>query len=333
LKTRSALAALTISIAPAAAAAQTPPAPPAEAPAASVEAQAGPTETPAAPAAAKDEKKPAPPPYSLPWQLRPAMPVNAVRSDTSIAFYKDPKTDEGGATLASFLLASYKVTPNFSPLVRVGWVWNSPPKGDSGTGPVNVALGATFGAKLTDDIRLGMFLGVALPVGIGGGNEAAAENAVAARSGIAARSAMDNAMFAVNDFVLLPGLDIAYINHGLTVQWEATVLALARARGEEKQKDEVKINFTTGLHVGYFVQKWLSLGTEFRYQRWLSDPGVVVANVTARDTATIAIGPRFHFKLGKTLWARPGVSYAIYLDDPFRKQKYGAVQIDLPFPF
>jgi hypothetical protein len=32
----------------------------------------------------------APPPYSLPWLLRPATPATVVRLDETLAFYEDP---------------------------------------------------------------------------------------------------------------------------------------------------------------------------------------------------------------------------------------------------
>src|SRR5690349_3103423 len=85
-------------------------------------ADAPPAEAPAAPA-------PPPPPYSLPWQLRPVAVANVVRSDTAIAFYENPMSKESGSTVASMLLASYKVTPDLAPMLRLGIVSNSPPDG------------------------------------------------------------------------------------------------------------------------------------------------------------------------------------------------------------
>src|SRR5690606_5383056 len=106
----------------------------------------------------------------------------------------------------------------------------------------------------------------------------------AAGSGIYARSAMDNAMFAVNYLTFFPGLGIAYVADGLTVQAEATVLSLHRARGgESAEPDEHRVNFTSGVHVGYFVLESLSLGADLRYQRWLSTPSAVEADEAAAD--------------------------------------------------
>src|SRR5688572_11629809 len=76
---------------------------------------------PATPAAAKPAAtKPKPPPYSLPWQLRPVVAGNVVRSDTAFAFYKHPTNGNSGTTVASTLLVSYKVLENLAPLVRIG---------------------------------------------------------------------------------------------------------------------------------------------------------------------------------------------------------------------
>src|SRR5688500_18002312 len=95
---------------------------------------------------------PPPPPYSLPWQLRPLPIATVLRSDTSVAFYegKNAMTGDtaGGATVASMLLGTYKVTPNFAPLVRVAFVQNTAPDlttaPGSGVAFVNTILGGTY---------------------------------------------------------------------------------------------------------------------------------------------------------------------------------------------
>ena len=274
---------------------------------------------------------PAPAPYSLPFQLRGASPVSAVRSDTAIASYK--VADQGGTTIASMLLASYKITPELAPFVRFAWVHNAPPVGDNGSSLVNPAVGATYGIKLGEDFRLGLFLGLTIPVGQGGGNSGDKNAYVAAGSGVYARSAMDNAMFAVNYFTVFPGVDLAWVKGGLTVQVEATFFRLTRTRGDAVEKDDGRTNFTTGLHVGYFVIPMLSLGAEIRHQRWLSTPAAVDADGTKRDQTTFAVGPRLHLEIAPKVWFRPGVAYAQGIDDPMSAAKYRIVQIDLPVIF
>src|SRR5690349_19681082 len=69
--------------------------------------------------------EPTPPPYSIPWQLRPAAAVNVVRSDTSTGFRS--VNGVGGTTVATLLLASYKVTPDLAVVVRGGFVDDAPP--------------------------------------------------------------------------------------------------------------------------------------------------------------------------------------------------------------
>lgn len=286
------------------------------------------------------EAEPAPPPaapksppYSLPFQLRPVMASSAVRSDTSVALYEDPTSGASASTVASILTASYKVTPELAPLVRIGIVSNSPPKGDSGFGVTNPVVGATYGVKLGSSFKLGLFLGLTIPVGSGGGNSPDAAKKAANAAGIAARSGMDNALFAVNDFTVFPGVDFAYVSGGLTAQVEATLFQLSRVRGDQAQADSSRTNFTAGVHVGYFFLPVLSAGVELRHQRWLSTPKAVEANDSLRDTTTIALGPRFHFQVGDGLWLRPGVSFAVPLDDPLKKSSYKTFQIDVPFVF
>jgi hypothetical protein len=281
----------------------------------------------------------------LPWQLRPVVVANVVRSDTAIAFYEPPMAGESGTTVASMLLASYKVTPELAPLVRLGIVSNSPPGPvDGALNFLNPVVGATYSLKLSPDFKLAPFLGLALPVGGGGGDMPEPANAAANGAGILARSAMDNAMFAVNYFTIFPGVGFAYVNHGFTAQVEVTLLQLLRVRGKENpaNADSGRTNFTAGLHLGYFFIPQLSAGAELRHQRWLSTPSMIKAGVMMRteemedmlrDTTTVAIGIRGHIKLNDTMWLRPGIAYTRGLDDPMDASKYNIVQVDVPFVF
>ncbi len=343
---------------------------PLEAPAAAPASAATPLAEPAAPAeqtpvitaeppttsTVEPPAKPTPPPYSLPWQLRPAAAATVLRSDTAFAFYENPKSHKSGNTVASMLLGSYKLTDSFAPMLRMGIVSNSPPAGataapapgktvgatlDSGFTFINPVIGGTYLWKLGSDFRLAAFLGVTLPVGSGGGDTPNPSDAEANTRGASARSAMDNAMFAVNYFTIIPGVDVAYVAHGLTVQAEATLFQMERVRGDKNaaNKDAARTNFTTGLHVGYFFIPQLSAGVELRHQRWLSTPSTIKGGKPPytedelRDTSTFAFGLRGHIKLGAKSWLRPGVSYSLPLDNPLAKQKYGAVQLDIPVIF
>jgi hypothetical protein len=301
--------------------------------------------------AAPPPAKPKPPPYSLPWQLRPVVAGNVVRSDTALALYEDPTTGQAGSTVASLLLASYKVTDELAPMVRLGVVSNSPPTGDSAFGFLNPVVGATYAIKPAKPLRLAFFLGAALPLGSGGGDDASPKAAAANAAGMRARSAMDNAMFAVNDFTIFPGVGLAFLHSGFTVQVEATLLQLMRVRGgtqpamgSPKNPDSSKTNFTTGLHVGYFLFPFLSVGAELRHQRFLSTPRAValdddpestpaIAPQGLRDTTTFAVGPRFHLQLTEKLWLRPGFAFAMALDAPMERAEYKIVQLDLPLAF
>ncbi len=274
-----------------------------------------------------------PPPYALPWQLRPIAPGSVVRSDTTVAGYQ---TDAGaGTTVASTLLVAYKVSPRLAPLVRVAVVRDLPAVGDGVNTISNPLLGLSWGRPLSPTVKLGLFGAFTLPLGAGGGDNPDLARAGANRLAIAARSSMDNALFAVNDHALIGGAGLAYIAGGLTVQAEVTVLQLTRVRGEDVQLDEHKTNFTSGLHAGYFALPWLSVGAELRYQRWLSTPAAVAADATgaSRDNLTAAAGVRGHIKLAGNRWLRPGLAYARPLDDPMSGKGYDIVQVDVPFAF
>src|SRR3954469_11552306 len=128
-------------------------------------------QAPLAPAAAPitDLPKPMPakpPPYSLPWQLRPVAPGNVNRLDSSYGFYENPKTDTRGSALVTSLLGSYKIIPDLALIARVGLVSNSPPDAiapaanpPSGTSFINPVLGGLYGIKLSPRFKLGVFLG------------------------------------------------------------------------------------------------------------------------------------------------------------------------------
>lgn len=312
------------------------PAPAPEAPPA-VTADVAPVEPVAAevpPVDAAPAAPPKPPPYSIPFGLRPALAVNVVRLDTALGLFKDPVSGESGSTFVGTLLASKKLSDNVSALIRVGMVSNSPPNTamdpGSGTGFMNPVIGINYMHKL-DDFRITPFLGMAFPLGNGGGSKPDAAQALARNDGIFTRSALDNAMFAVNDFVIFPGLDIAFIKGGLTLQLEATVLQLRRVRGNDTvQPDAMRTNFTSGFHAGYFFVPQFSFGAELRHQRWLSTPAAVAANDKLRDNTTFAFGPRFHIKVSETAWLRPAVTYTIPLDDPMSDREYKIIQLDIP---
>jgi hypothetical protein len=261
--------------------------------------------------------------YAAPFQLRPAAAVNAVKFDDSLAI------SDGGTTNVTFLSGSYKVAEGWAPFVRVGAVGNWPKTTGSGFSVVNPALGVTYARPLNAEFRLAASLTATVPVGMGGGNTPEATSAAASKSGVFARSAMDNAMFAVNDFAVCPGIDLAYVAHDWTVQVEATVLQLTRVRGDKAQPDASKTNLTTGVFVGYFPVSALSVGGELKYQRWLSTPASVTKDAAFRDSLSFDVGARGHFKVAEGKWLRPGIAYTHGIDAPMTTQKYNIAQVDV----
>jgi hypothetical protein len=296
---------------------------------------AEPEATAAAAPTVTEAPKPPPPPYSLPWQLRPVVAANVLRSDTSVSFYSLPGMATSGTTVSTMLLGTYKLTAELAPLVRVGYVYNDEPVvadgAPSGAALLNPILGATY-ASTALGLKYGVFGALTLPIGQGGGESPDMGAAKAAARGIPARAAMDNAMFAMNYLTMIGGVGAGYVKHGFTAQAELTVLELIRVRGPETE-DGARTNFTAGVHLGYFPWPVLSVGGEVRYQRWLSDAAPVRANEAARETASFAVGPRLHLKLNGKQWLRPGLSYSRVLDAPWSSNDYQMVQLDVPFVF
>lgn len=277
---------------------------------------------------ASNAQTPPVPQYSLPWGLRPAIASSVVRSDTALAYL------DGGSTVASTFLAGYAFVPKtLGVYARGAYVHASPDQGDGAGGFANPLLFGLYTPAVADHLRLAAFAGAALPLGQGGGNTPDVATKAAVASGVPARSSLDNALFAVNDAVATAGLGLAYFDRGFTLQVEATVLELIRAKGDLVQKDSAKTNFTSGVHAGYFVTGLLSVGAELRYQRWLTTPSFVKSELGNRDQLSFAIGPRANFALATGVVSRPGVAFVVPLDDPMKSASYKVVQLDIPVTF
>ncbi len=261
-------------------------------------------------------------PYTMPWQLRSIIPSTGARFDSAIAFYDDKNGNSGGTAIASMLGGAYKLLPELALSVRLGFVNNNPPaSAPSATSFVNPLLGGLYSLKLSDDFRLAFFLGMTAPIGSGGGNYPDPAVQAANSAGILARSAMDNALFAVNYFTVIPGVDLAYVAHGFTVQLEATLLQLTRVRGEQIDKDPSRTNFTSGVGIGYAISPEISFGSELRYQRWLDNQTVSASTSPATENLSFAVGPRFQFKAGD-LTLKPGIAYAQGISGPMARGGY-----------
>lgn len=263
-----------------------------------------------------------PPPYAVPWQLRPIIPGNIVRLDSALAAYNDRDGNSGGLAAATMLTGSYRIIPDMAVLLRFGAVSNLPPNGaESATSFLNPLIGGLYSLRLPSDFRLGLFLGFTVPVGMGGGDspDPAVQSANAA--GALVRSGMDGAMVAPNYFAVIPGIDLAYIGHGATVQIEASLIQLNRVRGEDVDQDQGRTNFTTGLSVGYSITPEISMVGELRYQRWLYNNTVFAAPEPAVENLSFAIGPRFNFRIGNVT-VRPGIAYAQGLVGPMASGGY-----------
>jgi hypothetical protein len=273
-------------------------------------------------------------PYSLPWQLRPVTVGNVVRLDSAAAIFNDANGNLDEAVTTT-LTASYQITRDWAPMVRLGFVGNDAPGAAlDGSSFVNPLVGATY-ARERDGYRLALFGATTIPIGTGGGNAPTVGAAKTNAASATARPA-DDAMFAVNYLTEILGVDIAYVNHGFTAQAEATLLQFVRVRGDQSAAatDRFRTISAVGLHLGYFIGSHLSLGSDLRYQRWLSSTD---ANIKM-DMVTVAAGPRLHFRLGKQAWIHPGMSFMRGLDGrgfdaPLITAQTTAVQIDIPIMF
>jgi len=295
----------------------------------------GPTPKPAEEAPPPTESEDPPkvkrviPPYSLPWQLRPVLPTTLLRSDTSLAFYGN-----NGASIVSLIHGSYKFDPHIGMFGKLTVMEDSPPTGAGGFGLANPLVGGNVGLWPAKGIKLGLSLGLTVPVGAGGSNstDKGAQNTNVAA--MQARSGFDNALFMPDYFSILPGVDVAWVTKNLTLQAELNIVFLTKVRGRQQEKSANQ-DFSTGLHAGYFFFPFLSAGLDFRYQTWISTPRHVQDDPShySRDNLTFGLGPRFHIKLSEDLKFRPGMSMSFGLDQPMAGSHYKILQLDLPFYF
>lgn len=307
-------------------------------PSASVTAEASPRATlmPSEPA----------PRTSLPWQLRPITIGTLARVDSMLAVFNDANgnLDKAVATVAG---VSYRISGSWAPVVRLAFVGNDAPgAATDGSSVANPLVGVTY-ARAFGSKRLALFGATTLPIGTGGGE---APNIRTAKSNVAASTARpaDHAMFAVSYMTAIAGAAVAYVNHGLTVQAEMTLLQLVRVRGERSDgaTDLFRTEAAAGLHLGYFFGGHVSLSGDVLHRRWLSHPTTVNpvtgGRVTLSDadmsSTTVAIGPRLHFRIGKQGWVRPGLALVRGLDArgfdaPLLTAQTTGVQIDVPVSF
>jgi hypothetical protein len=268
-------------------------------------------------------------PYSLPWGLRPAVPQNLVRADTTFSFY-----GVDGATIISELGVSYKILSRVALLAKLGIAEDSPPTGQGGFGLFNPLIGGQVGFWPARSVRIGGFLGLTVPVGLGGGATPDPGSVDVNLAAMFARSGMDNPLFMPDYLTAWPGFDIAYVTKGFTVQGEVSLAFYTKVRGPQTEKSS-NSDLSMGLHLGYFLFPFWSVGADLRHQRWLTNVSFVVADPSrdSRDVTTIAVGTRAHIELGETLRFRPGLSLTFGLDRPVSSSHYKTVQIDLPFNF
>jgi hypothetical protein len=230
---------------------------------------------------------------------------------------------------------SGKFAPTIAPFVRVGIIYNDAPAiAPRASAISNPIVGVVWGVPgVATHWKVAALTAISIPIGSGGGNDGDKARLAAEKAAVFVRSAMDNSAFAVNDLTPIIGLDVAYARGGFTLQGEATLFQLFRVRGEAVQPDVYKTNFTTGVHAGYYVLRWLCASAELRYQRYLVAPASVATNPLTVDNLTAGGGMRFDIRLGGRRVLRPGVSYSRGLDDPMKSRNYQIVQLDLPFVF
>jgi hypothetical protein len=267
-------------------------------------------------------------PYSLPFQLRSAIPSSSIRVDQVVTPYRS--TTEEGVVGVTSLGAAYKVIRTASIAARLALVEHSA-NGIGTTSIANPVVSGMWGDGASP-FRYALALSVALPLGAGGGNHPSPAIVSANQAAHLARFSMDGSWFSVNDTAVSAGGDLAYVFRGLTLQGEATVTQLFRVRGEQQAPDAYRANFLSGVHLGFWPVERLCIASEVRYQRWISTPAAVERDPFARHNLSIAAGLRTRIGSGSTRFL-PGIAYATGLAGKVGNQHLHAVHVDLPVAF
>jgi len=255
------------------------------------------------------------PKLSLPWQLRPITLDNVAHGDTAAAVFVDANGNVDIARTTA-LAVSYHLTERWAPTLRIGVAGNNAPGAAlDGTSLANPVAGVTY-TRVMGHRRYALVATTTIPIGTGGG-DVADPRTVTTNAASATARPTDEAMFAVNYLTETIGGDIAYVDHGLTVQAEATLQQGIRVRGEHSASgtDAFRTRATIGAHAGAFLGRHVSLGADLLYQRWLSHPtelDMTGAKAPIADAdlgqLTVAAGVRGHFHLGGAT-LHPGLSY------------------------
>ena len=257
----------------------------------------------------------------LPWQLRPLTTSNSVRAESAAAVFNDARGNVDIAS-TSALSASYQLTDEWSPMLRLGFLGNNAPgAARDGTTFANPLLGVTY-TRVIDDRKLALYAATTLPIGTGGGNTPDPTAAQANAASMTVRPA-DDAMFAVNYLTEIVGGDISYVKRGFTAQAEATLQQSIRVRGAESADgtDAARTRASLGAHVGTYIGSHVSLGGDVLYQRWLTHPTKLDMMTGARmqiadddmNALTLSLGVRAHFRIGQASF-HPGLSFTRGLD-------------------
>jgi hypothetical protein len=281
--------------------------------------------------AAPPRPVPAQPPYSSPWMLRSLLAGNAVRLDNSAAFYNDK--GNSGISNVTLISAGYRPWRNLQLSFKTGFVGNQPSAGVGGFAFLNGVVGAHYATKLPRGWYITPGFSLALPWGMGAGDNPNAAVSAAIKSGGLNRQVLEGAIFGVNFLTLNPGVTLGWVGYGLTVQADAQLFESFRVRASDAtDPDRQKTNFWGGVHIGYFFVRQLSIGAELHYQRYLTDVSAVKKDPAARDALSVTAGLRGHFTRASDI-IRPGISYSRGIIGQEVAAQYNVVQVELVVAF
>src|SRR6185436_13111069 len=182
-------------------------------------------------------------------------------------------------TVLSVLTASYDLTDRWGAFARLGLVDNDPATGEAGRGMSNPALGFTYGRPLSDRYRLGLTLGVVLPLGSGGGDDPDP----AVLNAMLTATDWGGPMYGPDHLTPYVGASLTRSAGPLTLRARSTLYDANRVKGKKADPIGPTVIFTSSdLLADYSLSDRMSVFTQLAQTYYHNTPPFVAADATAR---------------------------------------------------
>jgi hypothetical protein len=233
-------------------------------------------------------------------------------------------------TVLSVLTASYDLTDRWGAFARLGLVDNDPATGEAGRGMSNPALGFTYGRPLSDRYRLGLTLGVVLPLGSGGGDDPDP----AVLNAMLVATDWGGPMYGPDHLTPYVGASLTRSAGPLTLRARSTLYDANRVKGEKADPIGPTVIFTSSdLLADYSINDRMSVFTQLAQTYYHNTPPFVAADATARADHYLVGGVSFNFKLANGRSFQPSLAYGEAIDQPKTRRTFRLLELGTKLSF